>query len=184
MPGAGVLKPGEETTILVQMDTRRFTGTKTVTIFVTYGQPYTEVRLWVQANSVEEEVAPQAAPGPELPATPARAEADTHASLRIELLQTFQHAIRVLRTVKDEDSAQSALPNVKKIAEAITDLKKRAEKLGPDPKYDDRYFTEWDAACYGLYQECSRVSFTQGPRAKEIYETCRACLGGWRVLLR
>jgi len=46
------LAPGEETAILVQMDTRRFQHTKNVTIFVQFDQPrWEEVRLWVQANS-------------------------------------------------------------------------------------------------------------------------------------
>src|SRR5262245_34254592 len=43
------LAPGQETAILVHMDTRRFTNTKNVTIFVTFDQPrFEEVRLWVQ----------------------------------------------------------------------------------------------------------------------------------------
>jgi len=47
-----VLNPGEETTILAQMDTRRFSNVKTVTIFVQFDKPaWEEVRLWVQANS-------------------------------------------------------------------------------------------------------------------------------------
>src|SRR5947209_17158475 len=42
------LNPGEETAILAQMDTNRFLGTKTVTIFVRIDEPATEeVRLWV-----------------------------------------------------------------------------------------------------------------------------------------
>jgi len=46
------LAPGQETAILVQMDTRRFQHTKSVTIFVQFDQPrWEEVRLWVQANS-------------------------------------------------------------------------------------------------------------------------------------
>jgi hypothetical protein len=45
------LKPGEETAIDTQMDTTRFTGHKTVTIFVQFDRPnFEEVRLWVQAN--------------------------------------------------------------------------------------------------------------------------------------
>ncbi len=45
------LKPGEETYLLAQMDTTRFTGVKSVTIFVTFNAPAVEeVRLWVQAN--------------------------------------------------------------------------------------------------------------------------------------
>jgi hypothetical protein len=45
------LNPGEETAILAQMDTTRFSGLKTVTIYVQFGQPgFEEVRLWVQAN--------------------------------------------------------------------------------------------------------------------------------------
>jgi hypothetical protein len=45
------LKPGEETTILAKMDTTRFTGAKSVTIFVTLSRPnFEEVRLVVQAN--------------------------------------------------------------------------------------------------------------------------------------
>jgi hypothetical protein len=46
------LKPGEETAILARMDTNRFSGTKSVTIFVQFSQPqWEEVRLVVQANS-------------------------------------------------------------------------------------------------------------------------------------
>jgi hypothetical protein len=46
------LNPGQETAILVQMDTRRFYSTKMVTVYVQFDQPhFEEVRLWVQANS-------------------------------------------------------------------------------------------------------------------------------------
>ncbi len=46
------LAPGQETAIVVQMDTTRFLGPKVVTVFVTFDQPrFDEVRLWVQANS-------------------------------------------------------------------------------------------------------------------------------------
>jgi len=46
------LAPGQETVILAEMDTRRFIGSKTVTIFVTFDQPgWEEVHLWVTANS-------------------------------------------------------------------------------------------------------------------------------------
>lgn len=45
------LAPGEETSILARMDTTRFIGPKTVTIYVQFDRPsYEEVRLWVQAN--------------------------------------------------------------------------------------------------------------------------------------
>jgi hypothetical protein len=45
------LQPGEETTIQTLMDTTRFTGAKTVTIYVQFNLPsYAEVRLWLQAN--------------------------------------------------------------------------------------------------------------------------------------
>jgi hypothetical protein len=45
------LAPGESTAILAEMDTRRFAGVKTVTIYVTFDRPrWDEVRLWVQAN--------------------------------------------------------------------------------------------------------------------------------------
>jgi hypothetical protein len=48
----GSLAPGEETTLVARMDTSRFFSVRTVTIFVTFGQPsFDEVRLWVQANS-------------------------------------------------------------------------------------------------------------------------------------
>ncbi len=55
------LNPGEETAILAQMDTRRFSGVKTVTIFVQFNQPaWEEVRLWVQANGRDDvSVAPE-----------------------------------------------------------------------------------------------------------------------------
>jgi len=46
-----VLQPGEETSIAVSMDTTRFTGPKTVTIYVPFEQPRVEeTRLSVQAN--------------------------------------------------------------------------------------------------------------------------------------
>jgi Protein of unknown function (DUF1573) len=46
------LAPGQETAIVIQMDTRRFVGSKNVTIFVQFDQPrFDEVRLWAQANS-------------------------------------------------------------------------------------------------------------------------------------
>jgi hypothetical protein len=45
------LEPGEATHILARMDSTRFTGLKTVTIYVQFDQPkFEEVRLWVQAN--------------------------------------------------------------------------------------------------------------------------------------
>jgi hypothetical protein len=45
------LAPGESTVLLAQMDTRRFTGIKNVTIYVQLDRPrWEEVRLWVQAN--------------------------------------------------------------------------------------------------------------------------------------
>lgn len=50
-----VLKPGEETAIFVQMDTRRFLNTKAVTVYVTFNQPrFEEARILVQANSRED----------------------------------------------------------------------------------------------------------------------------------
>jgi hypothetical protein len=48
----GQLQPGEETSVSVRMDAGKFSGPKTVYVYVTFGQPqYDEVRLWVQANS-------------------------------------------------------------------------------------------------------------------------------------
>jgi len=45
------LAPGEVSAIAVQMDTTRFRGIKSVTIFVQFNRPsFEEVRLWVQAN--------------------------------------------------------------------------------------------------------------------------------------
>jgi hypothetical protein len=45
------LAPGQSTVINATMDTRRFTGVKSVTIYVQFDQPqWEEVRLWVQAN--------------------------------------------------------------------------------------------------------------------------------------
>src|SRR5207253_6031172 len=46
-----VLQPGEETTIAASMDTTRFTGVKSVTIYVLFDHPHgEEVRLWIRAN--------------------------------------------------------------------------------------------------------------------------------------
>lgn len=47
-----VLAPGQSTVIQAYMDTRRFVGSKGVSIYVSFDQPRRdEVRLWVQANS-------------------------------------------------------------------------------------------------------------------------------------
>ncbi len=49
------LAPGQSTVIYAQMDTRRFYGEKTVTVYVQFTQPaFDEVRLWVKANSHED----------------------------------------------------------------------------------------------------------------------------------
>jgi Protein of unknown function (DUF1573) len=46
------LQPGEETAVVAKMDTSRFIGVKSVTIYVQFSQPaFEEVRLWVQANA-------------------------------------------------------------------------------------------------------------------------------------
>jgi hypothetical protein len=51
------IAPGQESAILAQMDTRRFLGPKTVTIYVLFDQPsFEEVRLWVAANSRDDVV--------------------------------------------------------------------------------------------------------------------------------
>jgi hypothetical protein len=45
------IAPGQTTAVQVQMDTRRFSGPKSVTIYVQFDRPsWEEVRLWVQAN--------------------------------------------------------------------------------------------------------------------------------------
>jgi hypothetical protein len=46
------LAPGQETAIVVTMDTRQFSGTKKIDVFVQFDKPhFDEVRLWVHANS-------------------------------------------------------------------------------------------------------------------------------------
>jgi hypothetical protein len=46
------LNPGEQTTVLARMDSSRFSGVRSVTIFVQFDRPgFQEVRLWVQANA-------------------------------------------------------------------------------------------------------------------------------------
>jgi hypothetical protein len=48
----GALAPGQSTAVLAQMDTTRFIGPKTVTIYVQFDQPrWEEVRLSITANS-------------------------------------------------------------------------------------------------------------------------------------
>jgi Protein of unknown function (DUF1573) len=53
--GQSTLAPGQETAILISMDTRRFSGPKSVTVFVTFNQTNPtrrdEVRLTVTANA-------------------------------------------------------------------------------------------------------------------------------------
>jgi hypothetical protein len=47
-----LLQPGEETSVVAHMDTSRFIGPRTVTVFVQFDRPkFEEVRLWVQANA-------------------------------------------------------------------------------------------------------------------------------------
>jgi hypothetical protein len=49
------LNPGEDTSVYAQMDTNKFSGSRTVTIYVRFDDPqYEEVRLWVTANSRED----------------------------------------------------------------------------------------------------------------------------------
>jgi len=46
------LNPGEETAVVARMDTTRFTGVRSVTIYVQFDRPaFEEVRLWIQANA-------------------------------------------------------------------------------------------------------------------------------------
>jgi hypothetical protein len=46
------LEPGEETAIVARVDTTRFSGVKSITIYVTFDRPsFEEVRLWLQWNS-------------------------------------------------------------------------------------------------------------------------------------
>jgi hypothetical protein len=48
----GTIAPGQSTVVLAQMDTRRFVGPKTVTIYVQLDQPqWQEVRLSISANA-------------------------------------------------------------------------------------------------------------------------------------
>src|SRR5438270_10881153 len=48
----GVVAPGQSTAVVAQMDTTRFTGPKTVTIYVQFDQPqFAEVNLSISANS-------------------------------------------------------------------------------------------------------------------------------------
>jgi hypothetical protein len=45
------LAPGQATAVVARMDTNRFTGVRSVTIFVSFDKPASEeVRLWIQAN--------------------------------------------------------------------------------------------------------------------------------------
>src|SRR5260370_40530470 len=45
------LQAGEESAVLASMDTTKFTGVKSVTVYVLFDAPRTEeVRLWVRAN--------------------------------------------------------------------------------------------------------------------------------------
>ena len=46
------LAPGQSTAVMANMDTLRFYGTRTVTIYVQFDRPqWEEVRLWIRANS-------------------------------------------------------------------------------------------------------------------------------------
>ena len=58
----GTLAPGESTAVAIEMDSRRFTGPKTVTIYVQFDRPqWQETQLSVQANSRDDvTVSPEA----------------------------------------------------------------------------------------------------------------------------
>src|SRR5262249_52791863 len=46
------LQPGEEAHVVTQMDSSRFIGARSVTVYVQFDRPnFEEVRLWVQANA-------------------------------------------------------------------------------------------------------------------------------------
>lgn len=47
---ANVLKPGESTYLVANMDTKRFVGHKEVIVYVSFSKPYEEVTLSVRAN--------------------------------------------------------------------------------------------------------------------------------------
>jgi hypothetical protein len=48
----GQLRPGEETAVVVRMDSGKFVGVKTVYVYVQFSSPQLdEARLWIQANS-------------------------------------------------------------------------------------------------------------------------------------
>src|SRR5262245_26395380 len=76
----GKLAPGQSTVVLAQMDTRRFVGPKTVTIYVQFDQPRWEaVRLSIQVTGRDDvSVTPEAlALGP-VPRRPSPAPQPTH----------------------------------------------------------------------------------------------------------
>jgi len=61
--------------------------------------------------------------------------ADTYDSLFKDMLANVKEVVTALKTVKDADTAKTAMPKLKKLKESFEDLGKRQMKLGkPGPE--------------------------------------------------
>jgi hypothetical protein len=130
------LQPGEETAVVASMDTRRFSGVKTVTIYVTFDQPrYEEVRLWIQANGRDDvNVTPDA-----LAFGQARRGTAPTASVRVSLLGSGQY--QVLNAKSETNYIQTSLKELARSDAGVT--YELTAKVRPDSPVGKWYTDVW-----------------------------------------
>ena len=93
-----------------------------------------------------------------------------------EMIAALDNLTGVLGTIKDEPSAKAARPDLKKVADQLNGIKKKAEGLKQPEKaekdrLDKEYKAKLDASVRKLVAEVARVKGVPGgPEAvKEIY---------------
>src|SRR4051812_44174818 len=87
-----------------------------------------------------------------------------------QMLGTMENLTSTLSTVRDEETAKAAIPELRKAAGLWATVKKKAEALPPPPKEEkDRlaklYKTKLEEAQKKLFGEVQRVQAVPGGRA-------------------
>lgn len=87
---------------------------------------------------------------------------DSHEAITRDMLTTQKELGTILEGVKDEASAQAAVPRVKAIADRLQALKKRSNTLGPAPAeirgaLQVKYQQDIEDATYAVRQSFARM---------------------------
>jgi hypothetical protein len=130
------VQPGKSTVIEARMDTQRFFGSKTVTIFVTFDQPqWAEARLWVQANSRDDlSVTPETL-------TIGRAKRGSAASATVNVTFQGDGHWQIVGVERESNYVQTS---VKEIRRAGTDIRYRlTATMRPDTPVGKWYSDVW-----------------------------------------